>query len=195
MEYKGVSAFEAQDSKVWRKWLEEKHLSEKAVWLIIYKKESQKLNITYDEAVDEALCFGWIDSKPNKRDEESFYVYFSIRNPKSNWSRVNKEKVSRLLAEGRMSGKGLEMIETAKANGTWDALNEVENLIQPEDLKLELAKYPNASVNFEAFPRSVKRGILEWILNAKRPETRAKRIAETAKLADTNIRANQYRKR
>jgi uncharacterized protein YdeI (YjbR/CyaY-like superfamily) len=144
------------------------------------------------EAVDEALCFGWIDSKPNKRDAESFYQYFSKRNPKSNWSKVNKEKVKRLLAEGLITKSGLEAIEIAKQNGTWNALDEVEEIIIPDDLQKAFSKKKSALTNFEKFPRSSKRGILEWILNAKRPETRQKRIQETVDLAEKNIKANHY---
>jgi len=150
--------------------------------------------VYYDEAVDEALCFGWIDSKINKRDDESFYQFFARRNPKSKWSRVNKNKVERLQAEGRMAPEGLAMVELARQNGTWNALDEVENLTIPPDLQQALDALPNAAAHFDAFPRSVKRGILEWILNAKKDETRQKRILETATLAAQNIRANQFRR-
>lgn len=177
----------------WRAWLEKNHQQEKGIWLIIYKKDSSIPTVYYPEAVDEALCFGWIDSKPNKRDAHSYYQYFSVRNPNANWSKVNKEKIARLLAAGKMAAAGLEMIRLAKKKGTWDALNEVEALIIPEDLGEALDSYPHARTYFGAFPPSTRRGILEWILNAKRTETRTKRIEETAKLANENIRANQYR--
>ncbi|MDX1959843.1 MAG: YdeI/OmpD-associated family protein [Leptospiraceae bacterium] len=189
----GVKTFHAKNAKEWRAWLEKNHKSEKNVWLIIYKKESSIPSVYYDEAVDEALCFGWIDSKPNKRDESSFYQFFAKRNPKSNWSKVNKEKVQRLLKEKKIAASGMEMIELAKKLGTWDALNDVENLVIPKDLEAELNKNKNAKQYFEEFPKSVKRGILEWILNAKKSETRQKRITETVSLAEKNIRANQYR--
>lgn len=192
--YKEVKATVAKDSNEWRKWLEQNHATEKSVLLIIYKKDSGTPSVTYDEAVDEALCFGWIDSKPNKRDENSFYQFFAKRNPKSNWSRVNKQKIERLLKANKIAPAGLEIIEIAKQNSTWTALDDVENLIIPKDLQAEFAKYTQATKNFEAFPRSVKRGILEWLLNAKKPETRQKRITETASLAQENIRANQFRK-
>ncbi|MEM7109817.1 MAG: YdeI/OmpD-associated family protein [Bacteroidota bacterium] len=188
----GVATFYAKDSNAWRSWLEQNHTKEKSVWLIIYKKSSKTPSVTYDEAVDESLCFGWIDSKPNKRDAESYYQFFAKRNTKSNWSKVNKDKVRRLLKENRMRPAGLEMVAIAKKSGTWNALDEVENLVIPDDLGMHFQKYPDAAINFENFPKSVKRGILEWILNAKRPETRSKRIDETAKLAAANIRANQF---
>lgn len=189
----GVLAVSAQDSTAWRRWLEKHHLFTKSVWLIIYKKDSDIQSITYDQAVDDALCFGWVDSKPNKRDDKSFYQYFAKRHPKSNWSLINKEKVARLAEAGKMHPSGMAMVEEAKISGNWDALNDVENLVIPKDLAEALTRYESAAMHFENFPRSVKKGILEWILNAKRPETRNRRIVETARLADQNIRANQYR--
>ena len=189
----GIKTYYAKTQKDWRKWLEKNHQSEKSVWLIIYKKDSGKPSVYYPEAVDEAICFGWIDSKPNKRDNESYYQFFAKRNPKSNWSKVNKEKVARLLKEKLIASAGLEAIETAKKNGTWTALDELEALTIPEDLQKLFSKNKIAAKNWDGFPRSSKRGILEWILNAKRPETRQKRIDETVKLAEKNIKANHYR--
>ena len=186
--------FYAKDQQSWRKWLEENHQTEKSVWLIIYHKGSKTPSVYYDEAVDEALCFGWIDSKPNKRDQESFFQFFSKRNPKSNWSRKNKQKIERLLKAGKIHQSGLEMIEQAKKTGTWNALDDVENLIIPDDLQKIFDQNPIAFQNYQKFPPSTKRGILEWILNAKKPETRQKRIQETVSKAAQNIRANQYRK-
>jgi uncharacterized protein YdeI (YjbR/CyaY-like superfamily) len=191
--YNSIKTFYAKTRNDWRKWLEENHQSEKSIWLIIYRKGSETPSIYYPEAVDEALCFGWIDSKPNKRDENSYYQFFSKRNPKSNWSKVNKEKVATLIDQGLMNGSGLRMVEIAKQNGTWTALDEVENITLPEDLKALFLKNKTAFDNWEKFPRSSKRGILEWILNSKKPETRQKRIEETVQLATDNIRANHYR--
>lgn len=190
----GVKTFYADSPKAWRNWLAANHLIENSVWLIIYKKASGTPSLTYSEAVDEGLCYGWIDSKPNKRDDESFYQYFSKRNPKSNWSRVNKQKIERLLNAKKMAPAGLEMIELAKKSGTWTALDDVENLVIPLDMQKEFDKNKLAFENFNNFPRSAKRGILEWIFNAKRSATRSKRISETVELAAKNIRANQYRK-
>lgn len=189
----GVNTFYAESQSAWRNWLEENNNRERSVWLIIYKKESGTPSVYYPEAVDEALCFGWIDSKPNKRDEESYYQFFSKRNPTSNWSKVNKEKIERLLSENRVADAGHEMISLAIETGTWDALNEVDQLIVPPDLKREFDKNPTAFQFWEAFPPSTKRGILEWIFNAKREETRVKRITETVDKAAKNIRANQWK--
>ena len=143
--------------------------------------------------MEEGLCFGWIDSKANKRDEKSFYQFFAKRNPASNWSKINKERVIKLIDQGLMNSKGMEMIEIAKGNGRWTALDKIENLELPVDLKAALKQHPQATKHFNAFPRSVKKGILEWIQNARKEETREKRILETVSLAEENIRANQYK--
>ena len=188
-----IQTFYAKDAKVWRSWLQKNHGEEKCVWLIIYKKESGQPSVYYNEAVDEALCFGWIDSKPNKRDEESYYQFFAKRSPKSNWSKVNKAKVEKLIKEKRMAKAGLEAIETAKQNGTWNTLDDVDNSILPDDLTKAFLKNTTAKKYFDAFPKSSKKIILEWIQNAKREETRLKRIEETILLAAKNIRANHYR--
>lgn len=191
MEYENT--FYAENAKSWRQWLAEHHDSETSVWLIIYKKDSGVPSVYYPEAVDEALCFGWVDSKPNFRDDNSYYQFFAPRNPKSNWSKVNKAKVARLIKEGRVAPSGYAVIEEAKKNGAWNALDEVDNLVVPEDLQAALVQVPEAQRYFDAFPPSSKKTILEWIHNAKRPETRAKRIEETVRLAEKNIRANHYR--
>ena len=189
----GILTFHAKTQEEWRMWLETNHLVEKAIWLIIYKKNSKIPSVYYPEAVDEALCFGWIDSKPNKRDEESYYQFFSKRNPKSNWSKVNKEKVARLLAQGWIAPAGIDAIEIAKKNGTWTALDDVDKLIVPVDLQKLLDVNKIAKDNWERFPPSSRRGILEWILNAKQATTRQKRISETVALAEKNVKANHYR--
>lgn len=192
--YKGVQTTTAKNQSEWRNWLEKNHQSEQSVWLIIYKKESEIESVYYPEAVDEALCFGWIDSKPNKRDEQSYYQFFSKRNPKSNWSKVNKDKIERLIRENRMSKAGLEMVEMAKVSGSWNALDDVENLITPADLQKAFDQNLIAFKYWNQFPKSVKKGILEWILNAKKAETRDKRIQETVSMAEKGERANQYKK-
>ena len=128
-------SFHAKSRKEWRRWLIKNHQSEKSVWLIIYRKESKTPSVYYDEAVEEALCFGWIDSKGNKRDSESFYLFFAQRNPKSNWSKINKERIEKLIQQGLMTSNGQKLIDLAKMNGTWDAMKEIDNLVIPADLK------------------------------------------------------------
>jgi uncharacterized protein YdeI (YjbR/CyaY-like superfamily) len=177
----------------WRAWLEKNHTRDEGVWLISYKKAAKKQTVSYDEAVEEALCFGWVDSKPGKLDDERTMLYFAPRKRGSKWSKPNKERVARLTEAGLMASAGLAKVEAAKRDGTWTALDAVEALEVPPDLAAALALYPKAAEYWDAFPRSVKRGILEWILNAKKPETRAKRVGETARLASENKRANQWR--
>lgn len=183
----------AESRAAWRQWLSEHHTIERSVWLTIYKKTSSTPSVYYDEAVDEALCFGWVDSSIRKGDDQHYRQFFAKRNPKSNWSRVNKEKVERLIRDGLMTDAGQAMIDIAKQTGTWTALNDVEKLINPPDLQAELDNNSVAKKYFDAFPRSAKRGILEWLLNAKTSATRARRIAEIVTLAERNERANQYR--
>ena len=177
----------------WRAWLAENHTRNEGVWLITYKKATGRPRVEYDETVEEALCFGWIDSKANKLDDERSMRWFAPRKPATGWSRLNKQHVERLAAAGLMHPAGLAKIESAKADGSWGALDAVENLEIPPDLAAALAGYPAASAHFAAFPRSAKRAILEWIGNAKTAATRDKRIAETARLAEQNQRANQWR--
>jgi uncharacterized protein YdeI (YjbR/CyaY-like superfamily) len=177
----------------WRTWLEANHTRQEGAWLVTYKKATGKPRVEYDEAVEEALCFGWVDSKPNKLDDERSLLWFAPRKGGTGWSKPNKERVERMLAAGKMAPAGLAKVEAAQADGTWTLLDEVETLTIPPDLASALASLPPAAENFAAFPRSVKRGILEWILQAKRPETRAARVAETARLAAEGKRANQWR--
>jgi len=177
----------------WRKWLKQNHTRAEGVWLISYKKATGKPRVEYDEAVEEALCFGWIDSKGNKLDDERSMLWFAPRKARTGWSKPNKARVEKLIEAGLMAPAGLAKIEAAKQDGSWNALDAIEALEIPSDLAAALAANPIALHHFDAFPRSVKRGILEWIANAKKPETRAKRVEETARLAADNIRANQWR--
>lgn len=186
-------ATEPHSRAEWRAWLAEHHTQSTGVWLVSYKKYTGKPTVTYAEAVEEALCFGWIDSKPRKLDDERSMLWFAPRKPRSGWSRVNKERIERLTAAGLMMPAGQARIDAAVQDGSWGLLDAVEALEVPADLAEALAAYPDAAANFAAFPRSARRGILEWIVQAKTPATRAKRIAETARLAEQNQRANQWR--
>jgi uncharacterized protein YdeI (YjbR/CyaY-like superfamily) len=177
----------------WRAWLEQNHTRTQGVWLISYKTATGKPRVTYDEAVEEALCFGWIDSKANTLDDECSMQWYAPRKPRTGWSRLNKERIERLLAADLIAAAGQAKIDAARQDGSWNALDAVEALIIPPDLDMALSAYPTARSHFDAFPRSAKRAILEWIATAKTPGTRAKRIAETARLAEDNIRANQWR--
>lgn len=188
-----ANAVQPADRAAWRAWLLEHHGRDGGAWLVTFKKASGKATIDYEAAVEEALAFGWIDSKPRKLDDERTMLWFAPRKAGSGWSRPNKERVARMQRAGLMHPSGQAKVDAAIADGSWAALDEVEALVVPPDLAQALARLPPAAAHFEAFPRSAKRGILEWIANAKRPETRAARIDETARRAQLNERANQWR--
>ncbi len=176
----------------WRAWLEANHGRDEGVWLVTFKKATGRPRVEYDEAVEEAICFGWIDSVPKKLDAERSLLWFAPRKPGSGWSRPNKERVERMTKAGLMQPAGLAKIEAAKADGSWSRLDAVENLEIPDDLAAAFDRHPGSREKFEAFPRSAERGILEWIVNAKRAATREKRVEDTARLAAENVRANQW---
>lgn len=173
--------FYPESVSAWRKWLTENHLSEQSVWLVFHKKNSGKPSITWSESVDVALCFGWIDSKKIKIDETTSHQFFSKRKPNGTWSKINKEKIEKLIAGGLMSEAGLAAIASAKQNGSWTLLDEVEAFVIPDDL--EAAFTPGAKDYFLSLSKSVRKAILQWLVLAKRPETRQKRIAEIVALA------------
>ncbi|MEP4534662.1 MAG: YdeI/OmpD-associated family protein [Cyclobacteriaceae bacterium] len=181
-----------KDPSDWRNWLDENHESSQSIWLIYYKSTSEHYNLSWSEAVDEALCFGWIDSTRKTIDDARFKQLFSKRKPKSGWSKINKEKVDRLIAENRMTRAGHEAIEVGKQNGSWDLYNEVDQLIVPKDLDTALAARLNAKVFFDGLSPSAKKAILAWIVLAKRPETREKRIAEVANRAEKGLKPTQF---
>jgi uncharacterized protein YdeI (YjbR/CyaY-like superfamily) len=147
----------------------------------------------YSDAVEEALCFGWIDSTPGKVDEQRYTLYISPRKPKSVWSKINKQRIQKLVKEGRMTAAGLAKIEAARKDGSWNRLDAIDELVMPADLVERLSANAEAKRNFEAFSTSSKKIILFWIASAKREETRQKRIEETVRLAARNIKAAHYR--
>ena len=171
----------------WRAWLAANHTQADSIWLASYKKVSPHY-LPYADIVEEALCFGWIDSQAATLDAERSMLLMARRKPGSGWSRPNKERIERLEAAGAMTPAGRAVVEAAKADGSWTMLDAVEALEVPGDLAAALEAAPPAATNFEAFPRSVKRAALEWIRQAKRPETRAKRITKTARLSQRNER-------
>ncbi len=180
------------DPTDWRNWLKENHQSKQSVWLIYYKSASEHYNLSWSEAVDEALCFGWIDSRRNTIDQERFKQLFSKRKAKSIWSKINKEKVDRLIQENRMTKAGYEAIKVAKQNGYWNLFDQVDQLIVPEDLGKALAAKPNAKEFFDALSPSAMKAILGWILLAKKLETREKRIAEVVHRAAKGLKPKQF---
>lgn len=157
MTEKELNTFCPANRQQWRTWLEENHDKEKSVWLIFYKNKSNTPTITWSEAVDEALCFGWIDSIAKPVDEEKFMRFFSRRKGNSVWSGINKEKVRRLIEEGLMTKRGLESIEIAKGNGSWTLLDDIEALLIPADLEVEFQKRLNAKSYFLSLSKSDKK--------------------------------------
>ncbi|MCR9129956.1 MAG: YdeI/OmpD-associated family protein [Alphaproteobacteria bacterium] len=178
-----------------RAWLEANHDRSGSIWLVTYKAADPVRHVPYEVVVEEALCFGWIDSLPRKLDDARSMLRLSPRKPGSAWSALNKQRVERLQAAGLMAPAGLAVVEAAKADGSWSFLDDVEAGIIPDDFAAMLDAHAPARAEFEKFPRSVRRGLLEWIKQARTPQTRARRIAETARLAQRGERANQFRKR
>ncbi|NJM68742.1 MAG: hypothetical protein HC862_00185 [Scytonema sp. RU_4_4] len=176
----------AEDRKEWREWLKKNHQTCVGVWLIYYKVKSGKPSVQYSEAVKEALCFGWIDSKVKSLDKERYMQIFTPRKLKSVWSKLNKQYIQELIEQDLMTEAGFQKIEVAKQNGSWTALDEIEALIIPADLKQALEANETANKYFEAFSHSSKKNILFWINSAKRPQTRLKRIEQTITSAAEN---------
>jgi uncharacterized protein YdeI (YjbR/CyaY-like superfamily) len=179
----------------WRGWLSANHRQTDSVWVVTFKKGASQPRVPYDDLVEEALAFGWVDSLPRKLDAERTMLLMSPRKPGSNWSAVNKARIDKMMAAGLMHAAGLAKIEQAKSDGSWSALDAVDRLEVPDDLAAAFDQRPGSAEVFAAFPPSTRRGLLEWIGNTKRPETRATRIAETAAKAQLGERANQWRGR
>lgn len=179
----------------WRGWLAQHHESQRSVWLVSWRKHTGGAAVGYDDSVSEALAFGWVDSKGARLDEDRTMLYFAARRAGSGWSRPNKQRVAGLERDGLMADAGRRVIEAAKADGSWSMLDDVEDLVVPPDLAQAFDRCPGSRGQWEGFPRSAKRGILEWIVQAKRPDTRNKRIEETASSAVRGERANQWNRK
>ncbi len=182
-----LEQYYAKDRKAWRKWLEKNHAKSRGVWLVYYKKNSDKTRVDYADAVEEALCFGWIDSTHRPRNEESSMQSFMPRKEKSNWSRLNKQRVEKLEKEGLMTEAGRRSIEIAKANGSWTVLDDVEDMVIPEELEKAFAKNKTAKKNFDAMSMSVRKQFLYRLNNTKTPETRKQRVADIIRLTKANL--------
>lgn len=179
------------DRAAWRAWLEVNHTRNAGVWLVSFKKATGKPRVPYEDAVEEALCFGWIDSLVRTLDAERAMQLFSPRKPRSPWSRPNKLRVERLVASGLMREAGLAKIEQARRDGSWEVYAVAESLEEPADLLAAFAAGPlGARSNWDAFSPSSRRAILWWVHSARRPETRAQRIARVVSEAARNRRAN-----
>ncbi|MFL5618708.1 MAG: YdeI/OmpD-associated family protein [Gemmatimonadaceae bacterium] len=180
------------DRAAWRRWLEAHHATSPGIWLVFDKKSSRADRLAYGDAVEEALCYGWIDSTVRTLDDARYVQLMAPRKPKSTWSRSNKVRVERLTEQGLMAEPGLASIERAKANGSWASLDAVEALVVPDDLTRALRALPGAATNFAAFSPSARKGYLHWISQAVRPETRAHRVAHVARFAASNQKSRHF---
>jgi uncharacterized protein YdeI (YjbR/CyaY-like superfamily) len=180
---------QADDRATWRAWLEANHAAARGVWLVTWRPRSGRVGLDYESAIEEALCFGWVDSTGGHFDDDRGKLYFAPRKPRSVWAASNKARVERLIREGRMAPAGLAAIDRAKANGWWEILDAAERLEVPEDLAAALDARPPAAANFAAFPPSARKILLGWIAVAQRPETRVARITKIAEAAARNERA------
>ena len=186
----GMAEVYARDRAEWRRWLIANHASSRGIWLVYFKKGSGIASVGYAEAVEEALCFGWIDSLPRKLDATRWKLLLSPRRRSSPWSAKNKATVARLEAAGLLAASGLEAIAAAKADGSWTAYDAAEALDEPPDLQAALADAPDAAVRWAAFAPSSRKGILWWLATARARKTRARRVAEIVRLAAIGLRAN-----
>ena len=171
----------------WRAWLEENHATAQELWLVIYKKHTGKVGVTYEEAVEEALCFGWIDGMMKRLDEEKYALRFSPRKKGSVWSELNKRRVAKLIKQGRMTTAGLAKVKEARANGQWRAAKLREDSTNiPADLRQALKANLQAWRNFDRLTPSHKRQYIYWTTSAKTDKTRQRRIMETIRLVAEN---------
>ena len=177
---------EVADRATWRTWLEANHATATGVWLVMNRQDARRT--LYEVTVEEALCFGWVDSTAGRVDDERGKLYFAPRKPRSGWAATNKARVQRLIAEGRMAPAGIAAIERAKANGSWGLLDSVERGESPADLTAALDARPPAAANWAAWPPGVRKLALASIAQARRPETRAQRIEKIVDHAARNVR-------
>ncbi|GGD57653.1 hypothetical protein GCM10011514_22180 [Emticicia aquatilis] len=182
MEKEEIDTFYPSTTTEWREWLQENHLSKQSVWLIYFKKKSNIPSISWSQAVDEALCFGWIDSTARPISDEKYMQFFTKRKPKSVWSKINKDKVEKLIEAGKMSQAGFDSIRIAKENGSWTILDEVEALVIPPDFETALMANQGSKEFFMSLSKSAQKAVLHRLLMAKQQATRQKRINEFIEL-------------
>jgi uncharacterized protein YdeI (YjbR/CyaY-like superfamily) len=192
MENKEIETFCPASPQDWRLWLQENHVSKPSIWLIYHKKKTNIPSLSWSEAVDQALCFGWIDSVAKPIDAHTYMQFFSKRKPNSVWSKVNKLKIKQLMDADLMAQAGLDSIEKAKQNGSWTILDEVEELIIPADLDTAFDNLSGSKDFFLSLTKSVQKMALTWIVLAKLPATRQKRINEIAESASQKIKPKPF---
>ena len=179
----------------WRSWLDTNHSTSTGVFVVSWRSDTGREAVPYALLVEEALCFGWVDSRQVRLDNERTMLWFTPRRRGAGWARPNKERVARLIEDGRMHAAGLAVVDAARADGSWEILDSVKNLEVPPDLADAFAARPDSAENFGSFTRSVRRSILLWIATAKTAPTRARRVTEAADRAAVGEAANQPRAR
>ena len=179
----------ADDRATWHAWLEANHATARGAWLVTWRARSGRVGLDDDAAVEEALCYGWVDSTAGRYDEDRGRLYFAPRRPRSPWAATNRARVARLTAEGGMAPAGLAAVARARANGSWQVLDSAERLEVPGDLAAALDAHPPAAGNFTAFPASTRQQLLGWVAVAVRPATRAARVARVAEASARNDRS------
>ena len=192
MKQNEIETFTPNSANDWRQWLKKNHASKESVWLILYKKDTGYPYIAWTEAVDEALCYGWVDSKRQSIDDVSFRQFFCRRKPNSIWSKINKEKIDRLVKSGKIRKAGLEAVERAKENGSWSILDDVEAMKIPKDLEKAFRAHSGSKKFYQAQTKSIQKMMLGWIALAKREDTRQKRIEEITSLAAQGKKPKQF---
>jgi uncharacterized protein YdeI (YjbR/CyaY-like superfamily) len=185
----GYPIYHAETRAAWRAWLEQNHASVRGVWLASWRNSTGRPAVPYPEVVEEALCFGWIDSTVNILDEERGLQLLTPRKPRSTWTRLNRQRVAELEAAGLMTEAGRRAVEVARANGWWTILDPVEDLIESADLAAALDAMPQARKEWDAFPPSARKMMLWWVVSAAKPDTRARRIATIVSKAAHGVRA------
>jgi uncharacterized protein YdeI (YjbR/CyaY-like superfamily) len=183
--------FFAPDRAAWRAWLRERHAEASEIWLLLHKKHVSEPCVSYDEAVEEALCWGWIDGLTKRWDERSYVVRFTPRKPGSVWSESNVARAERMIAQGRMTPAGMALVDEAKRRGTWDEAASGRPDVTPPELEAALAAEPAALARWRALAPSHRRQYAYWILEAKRPETRARRVTETVRRVKAELRPGE----
>ncbi|MFN0092442.1 MAG: YdeI/OmpD-associated family protein [Acidimicrobiales bacterium] len=185
----GYRIYHAETRAQWRAWLAANHASARGVWLCSWKRATGKASCPYDEAVEEALCFGWIDSTVTMLDDERGLQLITPRKAKSTWTRLNRRRVAELEAAGLMTDAGRRAVEVAKSNGWWTILDPVEDLLEPDDLAAALDGRPAARTAWDGFPVTARKAMLWWVISAARPDTRARRVETIVSRAERGERA------
>ncbi|WP_435736482.1 YdeI/OmpD-associated family protein [Cellulosimicrobium sp. PMB13] len=194
-EYRGRPAFHAETPAAWRAWLAEHHDdADPGVWLVTWRRASGRETFGYEPWIEEALSYGWIDGQASTVDADRHALWFTRRRPGSRWTRLSKERVARIEADGRLTDAGRAVVEAARADGSWTRHDDAEALVVPDDLAAALADRPAARERFDAFTPGARRSILGWIVEARRADTRARRITETADQAALGVPAHQPRR-